>query len=86
MSIKQKLIYLNKTNKHHNTITLRDGNELVVENCRGVSGCDDNFITLSVYGMELTVAGTPLILESFGTDGVRISGKIHSLTLEEKTV
>ncbi|MGN1119022.1 MAG: YabP/YqfC family sporulation protein, partial [Oscillospiraceae bacterium] len=57
--------------------------ELLVENCRGVSGYDENFITLQVYGMNVTVAGAPLMLESFGAQGVRITGRIHSLTLEE---
>lgn len=83
MGIKDKMIYLAEAGERRSMITLKNGNELIVENCHGISGCDDNFITLSVYGMDVTVAGAPLMLESFGADGVRITGKIHSLTLED---
>ena len=83
MGIKEKMIYLGEMGERRSTITLRNGTELLVENCRGVSSFDDNFITLSVYGLQVTISGTPLMFESFGVDGVRITGKIHSLTLEE---
>lgn len=83
MSIKEKMIYMAEAGDRRSVITLRNGNELLVENCCGVCGYDDNFIRLSVYGMNVTIAGTPLMLESFGADGVRITGKIHSLTLED---
>ena len=83
MSIKDKMISLGEAAARHSTITLRNGNELLIENCLGVSGCDDSFITLKVYGLSVTVAGAPLMLESFGAEGVRITGRIHSLTLEE---
>ena len=83
MSVKEKMLYMAEAGERRSVITLRNGNELLVENCRGVSGCDDNFITLAVYGMNVTVSGTPLMLESFGAEGVRITGRIHSLTLEE---
>ena len=83
MSIKEKLINLGEAGERRSSITLLNGNELLVENCRGVSGYDENFITLQVYGMSVTVAGAPLMLESFGAQGVPITGRIHSLTLEE---
>lgn len=83
MNIKERVTALDDLPHRHSTITIRDGREIYVENCRCVCGCDDNFITLSVYGMKIKVSGTPLILESFGSEGVKISGKIHSLTMEE---
>ncbi|MDE7361141.1 MAG: YabP/YqfC family sporulation protein [Oscillospiraceae bacterium] len=57
--------------------------ELVVENCRCVKSCDDSFIVLSVYGMDIRVSGTPLVIENFGIGSIKITGKIHSLTFEE---
>ncbi len=83
MGVKDRLIALEDSSRAHSTLILRDGEELYVENCRCVRGCDDNFITLSVSGMDIKVSGAPLTLESFGAYGVKITGKIHSLTLEE---
>ena len=83
MNVKDKLIAIEAAAARHSTITLHDAGELYVENCTCVKSCDDSFITLCVYGMDITVAGTPLVLESFGVDGVKVTGKIHSLTLEE---
>lgn len=83
MGVKEKLISLENEAARHFTITIRDSGELYIENCRCVRECGDNFITLSVYSADIRIAGTPLVLESFGVNGVKISGKIHSLTLEE---
>ncbi len=83
MGVKDRLIALEDMARAHSTLILRDGAELYVENCRCVSACDDNFITLTVSGMNIKVCGSPLTLESFGAYGVKITGKIHSLTLED---
>lgn len=83
MGIKEKLIELGDAPRR-SIITLRGLSELLVENCLGVSGCDEDVITLSVSGASVTIAGTPLMLESFGADGVKITGRIHSLTFEEE--
>ena len=79
MNIKERAAVLDDLPHRHSTITIRDGREIYVENCRCVCGCDDNFI----YGMNIRISGTPLILESFGAEGVKISGRIHSITMEE---
>lgn len=89
MGIREKLIELEDQAMKKCTITvttdggLQNGSELRVENCRCVKSCDDNFIILSVYGMDIHISGTPLILENFGIGSVRVTGKIHSLTFEE---
>ena len=83
MGLKEKLIAFENEAARHCTVTMRDGRELYIENCRCVKECDDNLITLSVYDMDIRITGAPLTLESFGVNGVKISGKIHSLTLEE---
>lgn len=57
--------------------------ELCVENCRCIKNCDDNIIVLGVYGMDIEISGTPLMLENFGVGGVRITGNIHSLVFQE---
>ena len=84
MGIKERLIALGDLPQQRSTIILHGMTELLVENCLGVSGCDEDFITLAVYGARVTVSGTPLMLESFGMDGVKITGRIHSLSFEEE--
>lgn len=89
MRMREKLIELEELAGRKCTVTftadngIRSGSELYVENCRSVKSCDDNFIILSVYGMDIHISGTPLLLENFGIGSVKISGKIHSLTFEE---
>ena len=89
MGLRDKLIEIEEQSQKNCTITvitkggLQNDSEVRVDNCRCVKSCDDNFVKLSVYGMDINVSGTPLILENFGVGSVRITGKIHSLTFEE---
>lgn len=89
MGLKQKLIEFEEQSAKKCTITftvdggIKNGAELCVENCCCVKSCDENFVVLSVYGTDIQVSGTPLILENFGAGSIKINGKIHSLTFEE---
>lgn len=87
MGIRERLIEYEETAGRRFSVTVtadsENGAELIVENCRCVKSCDDNFIVLSVYGMDIRVSGTPLIIENFGIGSIKITGKIHSLTFEE---
>ncbi len=89
MSIRDRLTSIEELAAKKSTVTFSsDGNynrgtELFVENCRCVKAVDDNFIVLSVYGMDIRIAGEPLCLENFGVGSVKITGVIHSLTFEE---
>ena len=89
MGIREKLIEIEEMASRKCTITLTtDGStqkdfELRVDNCRCIKNCDDNFVILSIYGMDIHISGTPLILENFGAGSVCVTGKIHSLTFEE---
>ncbi len=89
MGIREKLIEIEEQAQKKCTITITTNGgaqkdaEVRVENCRCVKSCDDNFVTLSVYGMDINVSGAPLKLENFGVGSVRITGRIHSLTFEE---
>ncbi len=89
MGIKQKLISLEEQSWKKSTLTFTvngtsvNNAELCVENCRCVKSCDENFVVLSVCGMDIQISGTPLILENFGAGSIKINGKIHSLTFEE---
>ncbi len=89
MGIRDKLIELEEQSQKQCTITLtvdnglRSGAELCVQNIRCVKNCDENFVVLSVYGMDIHVSGTPLVLENFGVGSITIRGRIHSLTFEE---
>lgn len=87
MGVREKLIEFEESQGKRCTVTLTTENgkttELSIENCRCVKSCDDNFIVLSVYGMDIRVTGAPLELNNFGVGSVRITGKIHSLSFDE---
>lgn len=89
MSVRERLTALEELAAKKSTVTfstdggLRNGGELCIENCRCIKELDDNFIVLSVYGMDIRVSGAPLCLENFGVGSVKITGYIHSLTFEE---
>lgn len=88
MGLRERLIELEETagKKFSVTLTAEHGKdaEVVVDNCRYVKSCDDNFIVLSVSGLDIRIAGTPLVIENFGIGSLKITGKIQSLTFEEK--
>lgn len=92
MGVREKLIALEELAARKCTVTfstdgsLKNGAELCVENCRCIKELDDNFIVLSVSGMDIRVSGTPLVLQNFGVGSVKITGHIHSLTFEENGV
>lgn len=65
-------------------ITLRGNNELCAENCRCITACDENVAVLCMKGQDIRVVGTELTLENFGAYGVKITGKIHSITVERR--
>lgn len=87
MGVREKLIEFEENQGKRCEITLvtvsGKSTELTVNNCRCVKNCDDNYIVLSVYGMDIRVTGAPLELENFGVGSVKITGKIHSLSFEE---
>ncbi|MDE6728037.1 MAG: YabP/YqfC family sporulation protein [Oscillospiraceae bacterium] len=89
MGVREKLIALEELAARKCTVTfstdgsLKNGAELCVDNCRCIKELDDNFIVMSVSGMDIRVSGTPLTLQNFGVGSVKITGQIHSLTFEE---
>lgn len=89
MGVREKLIALEELAARKCTVTfstdgsLKNGAELCVDNCRCIKQLDDNFIVMSVSGMDIRVSGTPLTLQNFGVGSVKITGQIHSLTFEE---
>lgn len=89
MGVKEKLIALEEMASRRCTVTLstdgglKNGAELCIDNCRCIKELDDNFIVLSVSGMDIRISGTPLELCNFGVGSVKITGSIHSLTFED---
>ncbi len=82
MGIKDTLIRLGEYRGEAQTL-LFGNRELCAENCRCITECDENVAVLRMEGIDVRVTGTELTLENFGAFGVRLTGKIHSLTLEE---
>lgn len=87
MSLRDKIIGLEEQAARDCTITVQIhagiDREIYVENCRKIISCDDDFITLGIFGANIRVSGVPLILENFGVGGVKISGKITALEFTE---
>ncbi len=83
MGLKNKLIELGDMPNKHTRITITDRNELCAENCRCVFGCDENLVVLSMNGGIVRITGTDLVLENFGAYGVKVTGCLHSITMEE---
>lgn len=87
MGLREKLINLEEQATRECTVTIKivggREREMYVENCKKIVSCDDDFITLGVFGANIRISGVPLILENFGVNGVKISGKIGSVELEE---
>lgn len=83
MGLKETLIRLGDMPQLHSQITIRDSSELCAENCRCVSGYDENLVVLRMESILVHIAGTELVLENFGAYGVKITGRIHSVTMEE---
>ncbi len=87
MGLREKLINLEEQAARECTVTIKivggREREMYVENCKKIVSCDDDFITLGVFGANIRISGVPLILENFGVNGVKISGKIGSVELEE---
>lgn len=87
MGLRAKLINLEEQAARECTVTIKivggKEREMYVENCKKIASCDDDFITLGVFGANIRISGVPLILENFGVNGVKISGKITSVELEE---
>ena len=84
MGIKETLIKLSEAPSEA-LISITGSRELYAENCRCVTACDSELTTLRMKGFDLRVVGTGLALESFGAFGVKLTGRIHSLTFEENT-
>lgn len=82
MGLKETLIRLGDI-QGESRITLFGNRELCAENCRCITACDDNLTVLRMEGLDISVTGTELVLENFGAYGVKLTGRIHSLTLEE---
>lgn len=81
MGLKETLIRLGDyTGK--SAVTLFDDNELYAENCRCITACDENLAVLRMRDMDIRVVGSSLILENYGAYGVKLTGEIHSLTVE----
>ncbi len=85
MGIKEALIRLGDY-VGEPAITLHGNHELCAENCRSITACDENTAILRMTSQDIRVVGTGLTLENYGGYGVKITGKIHSVTLEENGV
>ena len=91
MGFKQKLTSMGELPWRHSVVNIRDGTELCAENCTEVVGCTDLtdagevILKIRCNGADrlMRVCGEKLALDSFGPYGVRILGKIPSVSFIE---
>lgn len=82
MGIKDALIRLGDHVGEH-SVTLHGNNELCVENCCCITAYDEDTAILRTATHDIRVIGTELVLENYGAYGVRITGQIYSIALED---
>ncbi len=82
MGLKETLIRIGDI-QGESRITLLGKRELCAENCRCITACDENLTVLRMDGFDIHITGTELVLENFGGYGVKLTGEIHSLTIQE---
>lgn len=89
MGLKEALTALGETPYQHSTVTIRDGAELVAENCAGVISCTDSrevsgeiVLKIRCCGEDrlMRIQGSGLTLESGGAYGVRVTGVIEAVS------
>ena len=71
--------------RRHSYATIMDNTFVEIECCRKVTGFDDNMIELERPCGLIRIVGLELRLKNFGTDSVKIYGRIHSVGFEENT-
>ncbi len=69
--------------RSHSYITIKDNTFVEIECCRKVTGFGDNMIELEIPCGLIKIVGLELKLKNFGTDSVKIYGRIHSVGFEE---
>ena len=68
----------------HSYLQMTDNSEIVIDRCNGVLTYDENIIILKLINNKLNIVGANMKMQNFSTEGVIISGKIHSLEFGEK--
>ena len=69
--------------RRHSYATIKDNTFVEIECCRKVTGFGDNMIELEIPCGLIRIVGLELRLKNFGTDSVKIFGRIHSVGFEE---
>lgn len=69
--------------RRHSYATIKDNTFIEIECCRKVTGFGDNMIELEIPCGLIRIVGLELRLKNFGTDSVKIYGRIHSVGFEE---
>lgn len=83
MGLKETLIRLGDCTGEP-CLTLCSDRELCAENCRSITACDENVAVLCMGEQNVRVIGTELTVENFGAYGVKLTGRIHSITVERQ--
>jgi len=63
----------------HSYIQMTDNIELLIDRCLNIMTYDENIIKLGLINNSLTVTGQGMKMRNFSSDGVIISGKIHTV-------
>lgn len=82
--IAQKFDDLKSSVYKHSYLQMTDNFEIVIDRCNGVLTYDENIIILKLINNKLNIIGADMKMQNFSTEGVIISGKIHSLEFGEK--
>lgn len=68
-----------KSRIKHSEIQITDNNEILLSGCRRIVEYDENIIKLELSSTGIFIVGTELKARNFSSDGIIISGRLHSI-------
>lgn len=75
--------FLNNS-RAHSAIQMLDNEHVLIENCRKISLLNENEIKLSLSRCDIAIIGLDMKARNYSKTGIEISGKIHSISFEER--
>ncbi|MCL1867219.1 MAG: YabP/YqfC family sporulation protein [Oscillospiraceae bacterium] len=66
----------------HSSLQITDDSEIIADGCRKIVNCDENVAVIEQVRNRVIITGESLRLSNWGEDGVKILGKIKSISYE----
>ena len=77
--------FINQFIENYSIITLHGTKEIYVENFKSIISLTETEVIIKAKGEIISIGGEMLQMEYFNKNDIKISGKIHNLSLREAT-